>query len=114
MYMLYVRDWLVISEAACWVLLGLYELVLCLGFICATVRRWQDLDIRIPQGNSWTDIVKKTRFWEILATEEGSNQPNQYGPAPEENPAPLVSAGEVKEDVVKQIFSDGIDFEELK
>ena len=111
---LYLREWLVISEIACWVLVGLFELCLLIGFTCATVRRWQDLDIRIPAEVSCRELIQKSRFWHILSTEEGSNQSNQYGPAPKENPAPLISDKDIKEDVVKKILTDGIDFEELK
>ena len=111
---LYVREWLVISEMACWILVGLFELFLLLGFVCATVRRWQDLDIRIPAGVSCRNLIQNSNFWQILATEEGSNQDNQYGPAPKENPVPLISDQDIKEDVVKKILTDNIDFEELK
>ena len=112
--MLYVREWLIISETACWVLLILFELIVLLSFICASVRRWQDLDIRIPAEESLYDLIKRPRFWEVLATEEGSNEKNKYGEAPAENPVPVIGEEDFKRDVHKKLFVDLDGFEEIK
>lgn len=108
---MFVRDWLAISDTACWVLCGLFELVLILAFACAAARRWHDLDIKIPSGESISSLVMNPRFWQVLAQEEGGQEKNQYGPAPAENPAPLLDAGEVQESVRRKLFAevDGID-----
>lgn len=111
---LYVRDWLVISESACWVLLAIFEVFILLSFICASVRRWQDLDIRIPANESLLDIVKQPRFWQVLASAEGSAEPNQHGPAPKENPVALVSKEDLKEEPTKHLFVDLDGLEEIK
>lgn len=111
---LYVRDWLVISEAACWILLAIFEAFILLSFICASVRRWQDLDIRIPANESIWGMIKEPRFWQVLASAEGSAEPNQHGPAPKENPVPLISKEDLKEDSSKQLFVNLDELEELK
>lgn len=113
--MLYLRDILVISEPACWILCILFELFLLLAFAMATLRRWQDLDIRIPQGDSFGELIKRPRFWQILASEEGSCEPNQHGPAPADNPVPLISEKDFKEEVLKKLFVDSDnDIQEIK
>lgn len=106
--MLYVREWLVLSETACWVLLAIFELVVLLSFISATVRRWQDLDIRIPPHESVRELVMRSRFWVILATIEGSSEENHYGPAPADTPKCLITEGELStaEELQKQLFVD--------
>lgn len=110
---LYVREWLVISETACWVLVILFELWLFLAFASAVMRRWQDLDIRIPKDDSFKELIKRRRFYEVLAHEEGSQEHNQYGDAPKDNPAPLISEEDLKEAVRKKLFVD-IDIEQIK
>ncbi len=113
--MLYLRDIFVISEQACWVLCILFELFLLCAFATATLRRWQDLDIRIPRDDSLGELIKRARFWEVLASEEGSAEPNQYGPAPTDNPIPLISEADLKEEVRKKLFVDlEHDIEEIK
>ncbi len=111
---LYVREFLVISEWACWILTILFELILVAAFVCATIRRWQDLDIRIPKNESVKQLVQRPRFWQVLSSVEGSNDANQYGPAPKDNPVPLISEEDLKEDVAKQLFVDISDFENIK
>ena len=109
----FVREWLAISESACWVLTILFEMWLLIAFAAAVMRRWQDLDIRIPKGDSFGELIKRPRFYEVLAHEEGSNEKNRYGEAPKDNPAPLVSEEDLKEVVRKKLFVE-IDVEELK
>lgn len=113
--MLFVRDWLVISELAYWVILVVFELIILLSFTCATIRRWQDLDIRIPNGESLSALISRPHFWAVLASAEGSTETNQYGPAPADNPKCLLEEGDVPaQEVHKQLFA-GIDgVEELK
>ena len=111
---MFVRDWLAISEFACWVICGIFELFLLLAFACAVIRRWQDLDIRIPKDNSFGELIKRPRFWEVLASEEGSREKNQYGEAPADNPVPLVSEKDIKEAVRRKLFVGMDDWEELK
>lgn len=110
---MYVRDWLVISEQACWIIVILFELWLGVGFASAVMRRWQDLDIRIPKDDSFQELIQRRRFYEVLAHEEGSRERNQYGPAPKDNPVPLISEEDLKEAVRKKLFVD-IDIQELK
>ena len=112
--MLYLRDWLVISETACWVILAIYEVIILLTFVCATVRRWQDLDIRIPANESLRELLQRPRFWQVLATAEGSTHANQHGPAPKDNPEPLLSQEDLREDIKKQLFADVAGSEEIK
>lgn len=112
--LLYVRNLLILSESACWMLLGVFELIILLSFICATMRRWQDLDIRIPQHESLRELVARPRFWQVLTTVEGSTQTNQHGPAPKENPKPLLDSTDLQEIVKKKLFTDDDGFEELK
>lgn len=113
--LLYVRDWLALSEAACWTLLAIFEGIVLLSFICASVRRWQDLDIRIPANESVRELIQKPRFWAVLANTEGSTEPNQHGPAPADNPAALITDAEMpKDEVHKQLFVDLDGIEELK
>ena len=113
--MLYLRDIFVISEQACWILCIIYELFLLLAFATATLRRWQDLDIRIPKDDSFGELIKRARFWEVLMSEEGSDEPNEHGPAPADNPAPLISEADFKEEVRKKLFVDlDHDIEEIK
>lgn len=112
--LLYLRDWLVISDTACWILVVIFELVVLLSFVCATVRRWQDLDIRIPANESLSDLIRRPRFWAVLATAEGSTEKNQYGPAPADNPKSLLAEGELPQDVHKKLFVDMDGIEELK
>ena len=71
--LLYIREYLVLSENAWWVMVVLFELFLLLAFICASVRRWQDLDIHIPANESVLALVSQPRFWQVLANAEGSN-----------------------------------------
>lgn len=103
---LYLRDWLVISETACWVLVAIFELLILLSFICATVRRWQDLDIRIPPHESVYGLIQRPRFWSVLSTVEGSTEENRYGPAPADNPKSLISDSELAtaEELQKELF----------
>ena len=110
---MYVREWLVISEFACWILVIVFEICLFLAFCCAVMRRWQDLDIRIPKDDSFQELIKRRRFYEVLATEEGSRERNQYGDAPKDNPVPLISEEDLKEAVRKKLFVD-IDIERIK
>lgn len=109
-----IREWLVISDTACWVLVGIFELFVLLMFVSATVRRWQDLDIRIPLNESVWSLIQRARFWEVLANEEGSSEKNQYGPAPEDNPVPLLGPEDLKEQVKKKLFIDLDSVEEIK
>lgn len=111
---LYIREYLVISEMACWVLTIFFELFLLLAFICAVIRRWQDLDIKIPKNESVAELIQRPRFWQVLSTAEGSHEKNQYGPAPKENPVPLISEEDLKESVSKQLFVDMSDLEDIK
>lgn len=112
---LLIRDWLVISEEACWVLCFLFEAFLIVAFINAVIRRWQDLDIRIPKEESVRDLVQRARFWEVLTREEGSSEKNQYGPAPADNPAPLVNEEDLKAALRKKLFVDvDSDIEQIK
>ena len=111
---LYIREYLVISETACWILTILLECFLGLAFICASIRRWQDLDIKIPKNESLAALIQRPRFWQVLSTVEGSNDPNTYGPAPKENPVPLISEEDLKESVSKQLFVDISDLENIK
>lgn len=110
---MFVRQWLVISEGACWALTILFELWLLVAYAAAAVRRWQDLDIRIPPEESVRSLITRSRFYEVLAHEEGSRERNQYGEAPKENPVPLVSEKDLKEAVRKKLFAD-TDFERIK
>ena len=110
----FTRDWLVISDTACWILLAIFELVVCLSFVCATVRRWQDLDIRIPANESLRELIQRPRFWAVLASAEGSTEKNQYGPAPADNPKSLLAEGELSQDIHKKLFVDMDGIEELK
>lgn len=112
--LLYVRDWLVISDTACWILLAIFEAIVCLSFVCATVRRWQDLDIRIPANESLRELIQRPRFWAVLASAEGSTEKNQYGPAPADNPKSLLAEGELPQDIHKKLFVDMDGIEELK
>lgn len=112
--LLYVRDWLVISETACWVLLAIFELVIILSFTCATVRRWQDLDIRIPANESLGKLIQRPRFWSVLATTEGSTEKNQYGPAPSDNPKSILTDEDIPANIRKKLFADLDGVEELK
>ena len=111
---MFVRDWLAITEFGCWVMCIIFELFLLLAFVCAVLRRWQDLDIRIPREESFKDLIKRPRFWEVLATEEGSRERNQHGPAPDDNPVPLISEADLKEAVRKKLFVGIDEWEELK
>jgi len=111
---LYIREYLIVSEMACWILTILFELVLVLAFACATIRRWQDLDIGIPKNESVLSLIQRPLFWQVLNSVEGSNNTNQYGPAPLENPVPLLSDSDLRESVKKQLFVDVDGFEELK
>ncbi len=111
---LYVRRWLVISEGACWILALLFEFWLLIAYASAVMRRWQDLDIRIPKEDSFKELIKRRRFYEVLATEEGSREKNQYGDAPEDNPVPLISEEDLKEAIRKKLFVDIDDYEEIK
>ena len=111
---LYLRDVFVISELTCWILCILFEILLICAFACATLRRWKDLDIRIPKDDSFEELIKRARFWEVLATEEGSREKNQYGDAPEDNPVPLVSEEDMRKEVRKKLFVDMDGVEELK
>ncbi len=111
---MFVRDWLAITEFGCWTVCGVFELLLLLAFTCAVIRRWQDLDIRIPKEESIRQLIQRPRFWEVLATEEGSNQKNQYGEAPADNPAPLISEQDLKKAIRKKLFVHVDSFEEIK
>ena len=111
---LYIREYLVISEAACWILTILFELFLVAAFVCATIRRWQDLDIRIPKNESVKELIQRPRFWQVLSTAEGSNDPNQYGPAPKDNPVPLLSEEDLRQSVTKELFVDVDGLEDIK
>lgn len=112
---LYVRDWLLISELGCWILCILFELWLAAAFGCAVMRRWQDLDIRIPKDDSFEELIKRSRFWEVLATEEGSREKNKYGDAPADNPVPIISESDLKKAVRKKLFVDlDQEIEEIK
>ena len=107
----FVRDWLAITEFGCWVICIICELFLLLAFACAVLRRWQDLDIRIPKDDSFQELIKRPRFWQVLASEEGSPEKNQYGQAPADNPVPLIGEEDLKEAVRKKLF---VDVDELK
>ena len=111
---MFVRDWLAISEFGCWVICIIFELFLLVAFASAVMRRWQDLDIRIPKDDSFQELIKRPRFWEVLASEEGSREKNQYGDAPADNPVPLISEEDLKEAVRKKLFVDVNEWEELK
>ena len=111
---MFVREWFVISELGCWVICILFELVLLIAFSCAVLRRWQDLDIRIPKDDSFQELIKRPRFWQVLASEEGSTEANQYGEAPADNPVPLISEEDIKRQVRKKLFLDVDEWEELK
>ena len=84
----------------------MFELFLLLAFTTATLRRWQDLDIRIPKDDSFGELIKRARFWQVLMSEEGSAEPNQHGPAPTDNPVPLINDKDFKEEVRKKLFVD--------
>ena len=103
---LYLRDLLVISEEGCWVICILFELFLLCAFATAALRRWQDLDIRIPPNDSLGRLITRARFWQVLTTEEGSTEPNQHGPAPADNPVPLINEQDLKEDILQKLFVD--------
>ncbi len=111
---MFVRDWLAISEFGCWVICIIFELFLLVAFASAVMRRWQDLDIRIPKDDSFQELIKRPRFWEVLASEEGSREKNRYGDAPADNPVPLISEEDLKEAVRKKLFVDVNEWEELK
>lgn len=112
--LLYLRDWLVISDTAYWILLIIFELFVLLSFTCATVRRWQDLDIRVPADETLWGVIKQPRFWQVLASAEGSTEKNQYGPAPADNPKSLLSEEDVPKEIHKKLFTDIDGIEELK
>ena len=112
---MYVREWLVISEKACWVVTILFELWLLMGFCAAVVRRWQDLDINIPQGDSFSELIKRPRFYEVLANEEGSRERNKHGDAPDDNPTPVICEDDFKKLLSNQLFVDtDTDSEQIK
>lgn len=111
---MFVRDWLAISELGCWIMCGIFELFLLVAFTCAVMRRWQDLDIRIPKDDSFGELIQRPRFWKVLAREEGSSEKNQYGEAPADNPVPLVDEKDLKEALRKKLFIGLDEWEELK
>ncbi len=111
---LYLREWLVLSDVACWIVVIVFELLIVLSFVCATIRRWQDLDIRMPHNESVRALIVRPRFWEVLATMEGSVEANHYGPAPKDNPTPLLDATDIREDVEKQLFVNLGGIEQIK
>ena len=111
---MYVRDWLIISEVACWCLLILFEGFLISAMLTTAIRRWQDLDIIMPKDQTMVDLFKKGRFWEIISTTDGSNETNRFGPAPKENPVPPISEADMKESIRKQLFVDIHGIEEIK
>ncbi len=110
---MFVRQWLVISEGACWVITALFEIWLLAAYAAAVMRRWQDLDIQIPKGDSFKDLIQRPRFYEVLAHEEGSCEKNKFGPAPKDNPVPLISEDDLKKVISKKLFVD-LDYEQLK
>ncbi len=110
-----ILDFFVLSGFACVVLCILFELFLLVSFACAATRRWQDLDIRIPQEEDVRELICRRRFWEVLLQEEGSRETNQYGPAPKDNPVSLVSEEDMREVVRKKLFVEFTkDVEDLK
>lgn len=112
---LYLREWLALSETAWWIMLAIFEVVVLLSFICATVRRWQDLDIRMPANESVRELIQRARFWKVLSTVEGSTETNKHGPAPADNPKSLLTEGELpQEELQKQLFVDLGGIEEIK
>ena len=88
---LYLRDFFAISDTAYWILLALFEVFLLVAFLSAVVRRWQDLDIRIPKDQSVMDLISHPRFWQVLVHEEGSLQRNLHGESPKDTPVPIIS-----------------------
>ena len=111
---IFLQEWLMLSEPMCWVVSILWILWLFAAYCCAVMRRWQDLDIRIPKGESFSNLLTRYRFYEVLATEEGACEPNQYGPAPKENPPSLINEEDLKEAVRKKLFVDLFDAEKIK
>ena len=107
-----ILDWFALNEQSCWLLCILFELVLLSGFVCSTVRRWQDLGIRIPKNDSLWELIHRARFWEVLSSEEGSREKNEYGDAPEENPVPLVNEYDLKNAITRRLFCDNGEEEE--
>ena len=45
---LYLREWLALSETAWWMMLAIFEVGVILSFICATVGGWNDVYILNP------------------------------------------------------------------
>ena len=110
----FVQEWLLLSNMACWCIFIVFLGVLLLAYVNAVLRRWQDLDIRIPKGDSFDELIKRARFYEVLAQEEGSHEKNQYGPAPKENPLPLISEEDMRKLVRKRLFADLDGIENIK
>ena len=111
---MFLREFLAISDTACWVLCGMFGLWLIVTFACAAARRWHDLDIKIPRGESVWSLIPRLRFWQVLSHEEGGQEKNQYGPAPADNPAPLVDSKDVQEAIRSKLFAELDDIEEIK
>ncbi len=105
-------DWLVISPKTGGILCLFFALYLFLVFMSAVMRRWQDLDIRLPKGETFRQLLHRSKFWEILVSAEGSREPNQFGDAPADTPPSLLSEKDMKEAIRKELFLD--DIEELK
>ncbi len=110
----FLTQWLLLSNTLCWILFAVWMILLVLTYVCSVMRRWQDLDIRIPKGESFANLLKRPRFYEVLATEEGSHEANHYGPAPAENPLPLISEKDLREAICKKLFVDLYDAEQIK
>ncbi len=103
-----------LSEPACWIVAGMWIVWLFAAYCCAVLRRWQDLDIRIPKGESFRNLLTRPRFYEVLSQEEGSCEANQYGPAPKENPPALINEEDLKATIRKKLFVDLFDAEKIK
>lgn len=108
------KEWLLLSQTVCRILLGVWLLFLGVTLMCAIMRRWQDLDIRIPPGDSFFNLLMRPRFYEVLSTEEGSRETNKYGPAPKDNPIPIIDEADFKKAIRKKLFVDLYEEEIIK